>query len=117
MDELEKKYLTEVRDLLSSIDLKILEMLKTKTRDTFITEVREEKGFADPEPTSNFAMPKTGKYQWFRMSNNEGKIRKCENAGCGLWLYWNGSTYEHWKYDINTGKGFYVANICEGDFE
>lgn len=38
MDEVERKRLLEVQDLLSSVNLKILEMLKSESRETFMTE-------------------------------------------------------------------------------
>ena len=38
MDEIERKYVEEVRDLLSSVDLKLLELLKTESKETFMTE-------------------------------------------------------------------------------
>lgn len=75
-------------------------------------------GFDDykPEEKTNFALPMTGKYQWYNLVNHEGKVRKCENEGCGMFLMYNNDkkTYEHWKYDPNTGKGGYVADRCEG---
>ncbi len=134
MDEVERKRLIEVRDLLSSVDFKILEMLKTETKELFITEKIIEKespgvqiidghvNFGEHISGStievkfpiNWALPKTGKYQWYKMSNEEGKIRKCLNPGCKLFLKYNKEigTYEHWKIDANSGKAFFVDKYC-----
>lgn len=75
-------------------------------------------GFEDYKPESKDFLihTKGGKYSWYRFSNQEGRVRKCENEGCDLWLKYNEDkkTYEHWKYDVNTGKGGFVADRCEG---
>ena len=65
--------------------------------------------------TTNFALPVTGKYQWYRFADREGKVRACTNQGCGMFLLWNPDKkkYEHWKYDVNTGKGGYVQDNCD----
>lgn len=93
-----------------------------------LPEVRiHSPGFEDykPEPkkenipattTSNFALPKTGKYQWYRLKNNDKvKLRRCSNEGCPMFLKFNEDKkkYEHWKYDANTGVGGYVQDTCE----
>jgi len=68
------------------------------------------------EATTNFALPMTGKYQWYRLkSDDKIKLRKCSNEGCLMFLKWSGSkeVYEHWKYDANTGKGGYVQEKCD----
>jgi hypothetical protein len=87
--------------------------------DSKLPEVRiHSPGFEDykPEPKKDLALPMTGKYQWYNLVNHEGKVRKCVNEGCDLFLLWNKDKkkYEHWKYDVNTGKGGYVADKCEG---
>ena len=38
MDDLERKYVKEVKDLLSSVELKILELLKKESKKTFMNE-------------------------------------------------------------------------------
>ena len=48
MDELERKYVQEVKDLLSSVDLKLLELLKTESKETFMTEEIIKKNEKDP---------------------------------------------------------------------
>ncbi len=160
MDEVERKRLLEVADLLSSVNVKIFEMLKTKSRETFMTEhvsgvnteIRGEKARSlkiglqnvvkaslnesgrdvgsnptenskPPNPKGeksfdNWALPKTKKFQWYRTSNEEGKIRRCENANCNLFLKYNNdkNTYEHWKFDANTGKAFFVSEGCGGEY-
>lgn len=75
-------------------------------------------GFEDYKPpveaTTNFALPMTGKYQWYKFVDQEGKVRKCNNNGCDLFLKYNNDkkSYEHWKYDANTGIGGYVQDKC-----
>jgi len=69
------------------------------------------------EATTNFAIPMgNGKFQWYRFADQEGRVRKCKNEGCNLFLKYNEDKkkYEHWKFDPNTGKGGYVADRCEG---
>ena len=117
MDNGERKRLLEVQDLLSSVNLKILEMLKTESRETFMSEEIITKK-PEGDEYQNWALPKTGKFQWYKMSNEEGKIRKCENANCDLFLKYNNDkkTYEHWKIDANTGKAFFVFEGCGGEY-
>jgi len=69
-----------------------------------------------PTVLSNFALPKTGKYQWYRLKGDDkAKLRKCNNEGCSMFLKFNGDKkkYEHWKYDANTGVGGYVQDKCD----
>ena len=69
------------------------------------------------EATTNFVIPMgNGKFQWYRFADQEGRVRKCKNEGCNLFLKYNEDKkkYEHWKFDPNTGKGGYVADKCEG---
>ena len=74
-----------------------------------------------PEPIpatslTNFALPMTGKYQWYKLKGDDKvKLRKCSNEGCLMFLKWNGDKkkYEHWKYDPNTGVGGYVQDSCD----
>ena len=78
-------------------------------------------GFKPYEPlpanaTTNFALPKTGKYQWYVLKNDRAiKLRKCSNEGCPMFLKFNEDKrkYEHWKYDANTGVGGYVQDTCD----
>ncbi len=135
MDEAERKRLLEVRDLLSSVDLKILEMLKVESRETFMTQEiiagsKEDHERAQmildlaseiPFKIENYEKwekSKTGDFQWYNISNEEGKVRKCNNSGCNLFLKFHKDkkTYEHWKMDANTGKAFFVAEKCEGSW-
>ena len=87
-------------------------MLKTESRETFMSEeiITKKPGIEDYK---NWAITKTGKFQWYKMSNEEGKIRRCEN-GCNLFLKFNKEkeTYEHWKFDANTGKAFFAKEYC-----
>ena len=94
---------TTVEETVTEIMIDAINTATTKT---------EDKTFA------NWALPKTGSFLWFKMSNEEGKMRKCENRGCDLFLKYNNDkkTYEHWKLDANTGKGFFVNERCEGEY-
>ena len=79
-------------------------------------------GFEDyipPPVLSNFALPKTGEYQWYRLKGGDkAKLRRCRNEGCNMFLKYNGDkkSYEHWKYDANTGVGGYVQDKCDHYF-
>ncbi len=57
---------------------------------------------------------KTGKYTWYSLKGG-GKVRKCNNEGCDLFLKYSEekSTYEHWKYDANTKVGVYAQDRCD----
>ncbi len=124
MDEVERKRLLEVADLLSSVNVKILEMLKTKSRETFMTEhvsgvnIEKQESVTEGKTFDNWALHKNRKFQWYRTSNEEGKIRRCKNANCNLFLKYNNdkNTYEHWKFDANTGKAFFVSEGCGGEY-
>ena len=112
MDDIEVKYIEEVRDLLSSAELKLMELLKRESKEVYVKEVIPE-----PKSVSNFALPiGKGKYQWYKLKDDDTvKLRKCKNEGCLLFLKYNDTTkrYEHWKYDANTGQGGFVADNCE----
>ena len=118
MDDIERKYVQEVRDLLSSVDLKLLELLKTESIETFVKEEIIKKESQESKTFANWALPKTGEHIWFKMSNEEGKMRLCGNDGCDLFLKYNHDkeTYEHWKLDANTGKAFFVNERCGGNY-
>ena len=71
----------------------------------------------EDKPNDNFVIPmKNAKFTWYRFVDQEGRVRKCKNEGCNLFLKYNEDKkkYEHWKFDPNTGKGGYVADKCEG---
>ena len=87
------------------------------TPDTEFAKVSEHVSGVNLEATTNFAIPMgNGKFQWYRFADQEGRVRKCKNEGCNLFLKYNEDKkkYEHWKFDPNTGKGGYVADKCEG---
>lgn len=68
------------------------------------------------EHTTDYMLPKTGKYQWYKLKgDDQAKLRKCNNEGCSMFLKFNGDKkkYEHWKYDANTGVGGYVQDTCD----
>ena len=92
---------------------KIQAMLSTKSQEIVIKEIKVET--IEKEAASNFAMPITGEFQWYKLADQEGKLRRCNNAGCDLFLKYNKDkkTYEHWKYDANTGKGGFVQDKCD----
>ena len=69
-----------------------------------------EKLETKPDPK----VSKAGKYTWYPLHGG-GKVRKCNNEGCDLFLKYSEekSTYEHWKYDANTGVGVYAQDRCD----
>ena len=97
---------------------KILLLLEKKPKERNLLEmVSEHVSGVNLEATTNFAIPMgNGKFQWYRFADQEGRVRKCKNEGCNLFLKYNEDKkkYEHWKFDPNTGKGGYVADKCEG---
>ena len=106
---------------LSEDNKKILELLKPASQETVKKEIEitntVQEEIINPQAISNFALPKTGKYQWYKLKDSVPtiKLRKCMNEGCLLFLKWNDDKkkYEHWKFDANTGVGGYVQDNCE----
>ena len=111
MDDIEIKYIEEARDLLSSAELKLMELLRRESKETYVEEI------ITPQSVSNFTIPiGKGKYQWYKLKDDDSvKLRKCQNEGCLLFLKWNDTKkkYEHWKYDANTGVGGFVQDGCD----
>lgn len=112
------KKLDEVLDRLEELSAenkKIFAMFSIKSQDNFIKEEITKIEKTMVEEATNFAMPITGEFQWYRLVDQEGKVRECNNVGCDLFLKYNKDkkTYEHWKYDANTGKGGFVQDTCE----
>lgn len=132
LTELEKVQEKLDRLLASGGDLSVETETRMESSDNFKGSTRSES--KRPEPTviekviikggttisatalSSFALPMTGKYQWYRLKGNDKvKLRKCTNAACLLYLKFNedSSKYEHWKYDANTGEGGFVQDKCD----
>ncbi len=113
--------LFELKGLKPKIDLILEELVAKKPEPKVVgfpvkreTFMKEE--IIEPSKTSNFALPKTGKYQWYQLlEDNTIKLRKCTNEGCLLFLKWDDikKKYEHWKYDANTGVGGFVQDKCD----
>lgn len=94
---------------------KIFQLLSERSK-LIVTEEIVKKEIIDPKKISNFALPKTGKYQWYKLLEDDTiKVRKCTNEGCLLFLKWDDDKkkYEHWKYDANTGFGGFVQDKCD----
>lgn len=70
-------------------------------------EYREEK-----EEPQVIVTQKSGKYDWIVLADGS-KIRKCNNKPCPYYLRYNGTTYEHGKYDANENTWSFVAIGCE----
>ena len=90
----------------------IYKMLSVRSQFVVTQEITNP---IEAKSLSNFALPMTGKYQWYRFKDdNTVKLRKCKNDGCDLFLKWNDEIkkYEHWKYDANTGRGGFVSDKC-----
>ena len=88
-----------------------------QTSDSKPPIVSEHVSGVNLEATTDFVIPmKNAKFTWYRFADQEGRVRKCDNEGCNLFLKYNEDKkkYEHWKFDPNTGKGGYLADRCEG---
>ena len=82
MDEIERKYLNEIKDLLSSVNAKIFELLKTESKETFLEEtieVKDEK-----------------KIVW---TIHDGKKFKPCKYKCGHFVSWDDNTKKYIHYD------------------
>lgn len=117
LTELEKVQEKLDRLLASGSNTFTIDVVEGKEVPTVVEKTIIKGGRTIPAKTlSNFALPMTGKYQWYRLKGNDKvKLRKCTNAGCLLFLKFNEdkSKYEHWKYDVNTGVGGYVQDKCD----
>ena len=105
--------------LMNNTLMKIFELLSDRSKEVFEKEITSEHVSGinlEDKPNFNFVIPmKNAKFTWYRFADQDGRVRKCENEGCDLFLKYNENkkTYEHWKFDPNTGKGGYVADKCE----
>ena len=106
--------LFELKGLKPKIELILEELIAKKPEPKRETFMKEE--IIEAKSISNFALPKTGKYQWYKLMEDDSiKVRKCTNEGCLLFLKWDDTKkkYEHWKYDANTGFGGFVQDKCD----
>ena len=92
MDEIERKYVQEVRDLLSSVDLKLLELLKTESKETFMKEEVIKAGKVVVGDTN------TEEIIWVYYNNKKYKTCKYK---CGNYVGWDNNTKKYLHYDAN----------------
>lgn len=98
MDDVERKYVQEVRDLLSSVDLKLLELLKTESKELFITEeVIKKEGENIQKEFDGTPIVWT--------IHNAKKYKNCKYK-CGNFVSWNNESkrYVHYGPDFKRLK-------------
>ena len=109
-----EKKLDEILFIVRGIEAKILGLLKPESQEKVIKEITNT---VEETITGGYELPRTGKYQWYKLKDSIPtiKLRKCTNEGCLLFLKWDDDKkkYEHWKYDANTGAGGFVQDKCD----
>jgi len=102
MDEIERKRIKEVRDLLSSVDLKLLELLKTESKETFMTQEVISKKPDNPTLGDGIPMdaklPATDSDEIIWIYHNNKKYKTCKYK-CGNYVGWDDYTKKYIHYD------------------